>query len=218
MGRLIRIGIYALIIFILYFLVSVIIKSYYKTNLNGEDQTTNNDTTTYDSVTVYPSDTNQLTDSPPISNEDIVDGIIDYSDVDTKVKELEEKKKTALATSSDSKKTAENRPAQKPKSDIIDEVKEIKPNQVTKKSSSRGASSGNGGDYLVMAGSYLLKINADKMVKKLQTMGYTKADVIIFPTSEFHSVIAARFSSETTAKKEAESLKNKGIDSFVKRK
>jgi hypothetical protein len=54
------------------------------------------------------------------------------------------------------------------------------------------------------------------MVKKLREMGYIHAEVMIFPESEFHSVVAVRYSSEAKAQAAVTELKRKGIESFVK--
>jgi cell division septation protein DedD len=214
MGRLVRISIYALIILILYFWITAVLKSYQKDNSTdvSNDLTTDVqlDTTSYDTLMT---DT-LLDDSDRLTNEDIVDGKVNYKALDEKVKKLEEKKpletdKKSNVTPSN-KPNTESKPALKPKP-TIDNQDEVTSKSVT-------TIKGDGGAYMVMAGSYLLKENAVKMVTKLKKMGYTQAEVTVFQASEYHSVIAARFSTESKAKASAADLKRKGVDSFVKSK
>jgi len=51
------------------------------------------------------------------------------------------------------------------------------------------------GDYLIIAGNYLVKTNADIMIKKLKNMGYPDAEIGVFDDSQYHTVIAARLDS-----------------------
>lgn len=214
MGRLVRIVIYALIILILYFWVSAIMNAYYK---NKEQKIVEEITTdtlpSEDTSMQYTESSEEVVDGNMISNEDIVDGKIDYKDVDSKVEEMVEKKKSSPPPAKqDVKPSSSTKPALKPQSPKIEATKEIP------KSSSSTAKglAGDGGKYMVMAGSYLLKENAQKMVTKLKAMGYSQSSVVVFSASQYHSVIAARYSSETQARTTATDLKQKGIDSFVK--
>jgi len=227
MGRLVRILIYALVIFILYFWISALVKSYRNTSHTLQDQnivsdsifsdSLNSDMGLADTLNQHYSDENEV-----ITNMDIVDGGIDYNAVDAKVKELEDKKrnKPDIASSiKNNNKGSSNeptpvvssnaKPAKKPAEKRVESVRDInnKPSQKV---------TGDGGSYMVMAGSYLLRENADKMKKKLISLGYSQAEVVIFSASEYHSVIAVRFSSESRAQAAASELKRKGIDSFVK--
>ena len=159
-------------------------------------------------------------DGKTISNEDIVDGAVDYNDLDAKVEMLEEKKKnkpvavpTAKSKETPSTKSEEatakqtTNPATKPKEKISEPVRDLSPSKIM---------AGDGGPYMVMAGSYLLKENAEKMRSKLKSMGFSQAEIVVFPASEYHSVVAVRYSSESKAQAAASELKRKGIDSFVK--
>jgi cell division protein FtsN len=225
MGRLIRISIYALVIFILYFWVTVIVKSYNKsrtgtrTDVSGID-TTLRDSIYQDSILNDTSEMNITDDGKTISNEEIVDGAVDYHDLDAKVEILEEKKKnkpvasppakskeTTAAKSEDATVKQTTKPATKPKEKISEPVRDLSPSKIM---------AGDGGPYMVMAGSYLLKENAEKMRSKLKNMGFSQAEIVVFPASEYHSVVAVRYSSESKAQAAASELKRKGIDSFVK--
>lgn len=228
MGRLVRVLIYALVIFILYFWVTALIKSYQKTHNTAENESNLPDSTLTDSLDKMAQIQDSLLNADTlnnqmISNEDIVDGGINYNDVDAKLKEIEEKKlKTSVPQKKEktegsvdkaapSEQQPASKPALKPKENTPEPVKDIKTRNVSELS-------GDGGVYMVMAGSYLLKENAQKMVNRLKKAGYVKAEIIVFPASEFHSVIAVRYSSENQAQAASEELKRKGIDSFVKKK
>jgi len=69
-------------------------------------------------------------------------------------------------------------------------------------------------NYLVVAGSFLVKENAVKMENKLSAMGYS-AEVRNFNYSQYHSVIAGRFDSKSSADRVAAQLKTKGISCYV---
>jgi cell division protein FtsN len=212
MGRLVRIVIYALIILILYFWVSMIMNAYYKNKEQEAPEVVTTDTLPIADTTMqYTEGGNEVADGTIISNEDIVDGKIDYKDVDSKVEEMVEKKNaTPSPTKKETKPVSTTKPATKPQKS--ESVKEVTKNT----SNAPKGFAGDGGKYMVMAGSYLLKENAQKMVTKLKAMGYTQANIVVFSTSQYHSVIAARYSSETQARTTATDLKQKGIDSFVK--
>jgi cell division septation protein DedD len=73
----------------------------------------------------------------------------------------------------------------------------------------------SGGNYLVVAGSYLIRDNAEKMVSKLKGFGYSGAEIVNFDESQYHSISAGRYASYDEAGKVAKALKNKGIDCYV---
>ena len=82
MGRLVRISIYALVIFILYFWVTVLVKSYQKSKVNIsttglEADSTYLDSLYQDSVLHQTTEMIETNDGKTISNEDIVDGVVD---------------------------------------------------------------------------------------------------------------------------------------------
>ena len=212
MGRIIKVGIYALIILILYFWVTAILRSSKKNEAQEQKNEIVTDTAAYsqDSVEMMDEETDY------ISNEDIVSGKIPYKEVDKTIEELSGNKavpkSAAPANSSDQKteapvtnqptpQTEKTRPA----------VRQETPQQVT-------VSLGDDGDYLVIAGSYILEDNANKMVKKLRDMGYTNAGVVVFDASEYYSVVAVRHKTQDKAQLSSDALKRKGIDSFVKKK
>ncbi len=73
------------------------------------------------------------------------------------------------------------------------------------------------GEFMVIAGSYLLEDNAQSMIGKLKGIGYN-AEIVYFDQSQYHSICAGRYDSRSTAKETSYALKNRGIDSYVHRK
>lgn len=69
-------------------------------------------------------------------------------------------------------------------------------------------------NYLVVAGSFLIKENAVKMQRKLNGMGYT-SEVRNFNYSQYHSVIAGRYNVKSQADRVAAELKSGGISCYV---
>ena len=89
-------------------------------------------------------------------------------------------------------------------------------------SSSRGSSSSSSsyGDYLVLAGSFTIKANAESHQTKLEKMGYDDSEVTLFNGGKYASVLVDRFDSESAAAELAlvGELKGKGIEAYVHKK
>ena len=71
------------------------------------------------------------------------------------------------------------------------------------------------GKYLVIAGSYLIRENAEKMIKKLNDLGYRDASIINFELSQYHSITAGRYFSYDRAAEIARAIQGRGIDCYV---
>jgi len=80
------------------------------------------------------------------------------------------------------------------------------------------STSSSSGQYLVISGNYLVDTNAEKMKSKLQNMGFSNAEIAVFNGSNYQTVIANRYSDYSEAVQAASTLKQKGIDSYVKKK
>lgn len=80
------------------------------------------------------------------------------------------------------------------------------------------SSSSSANPYLIVAGNYLLEDNADQMVKELKRKGYQGADKVVFDLSQYHSVIAGRYSSRSSASAASGELKRAGVDNYVIKK
>lgn len=121
---------------------------------------------------------------------------IDYDALDNEVAEIENVKKSNTPSKNNSP-LASDSPTQSIQSNLIN--------------------SGDGGKFLVISGSYLIADNAHHMVKKLHKLELSKAEVVVFDNSEYHTVIAGRYSDENIARNIVIQLKQKGIDSYVKK-
>lgn len=206
MGRILRIVIYVFIILVLYFWITAVVESYNKKKMNNKPQEYTSDaidslTLLGDTLDTFVSDT--LVDYDPAGG----DNIVDYDEVDETINEF----KTKIGTSQ--------------KVSVSDESPQSKPTDQVSKPSAKGSSTvasppqviaGDGGNYLVMAGSYIIKDNAKTMVNKLRKLGYKNAEIIVFAGSQYHAVVAVRYKNEGDAMKASNALKSKGVDSFVK--
>lgn len=75
--------------------------------------------------------------------------------------------------------------------------------------------SSNTGKYMVIAGSYRQRVNADNQASKLRGMGYNNTEVTLFDRGTFAVVLVDRFSSYGDAKRLVNELTGKGIDAVV---
>lgn len=75
-----------------------------------------------------------------------------------------------------------------------------------------------GGEYLVLAGSFKIKSNAESQAQKLRNMGYNNASSEIFNKGAYAVVMVDRFGSESEAQNLVNELKKKGVDSYVHQK
>ena len=71
------------------------------------------------------------------------------------------------------------------------------------------------GKYLIVAGNFLVENNANKMVNRLVSMGYSSAEVAVFDYSQYYTVIASRSDDSGLARSISQELKSKGVDSYV---
>jgi len=96
---------------------------------------------------------------------------------------------------------------------LQDDVEETPPPERYTRSTSTSS-----GQYMIIAGNYLVESNATEMNSKLRNLGYDSAEVAIFDQSQYHTVIASRYDSYSDAIVAASNLKEKGIDCYVKKK
>jgi len=74
------------------------------------------------------------------------------------------------------------------------------------------------GQYMVIAGNYLVESNAKQMIRKLDNLGYPSSEIGIFDRSQYHTVIAYRSESYSAAQEVSNAIKRQGIDCYVKRR
>jgi cell division septation protein DedD len=73
------------------------------------------------------------------------------------------------------------------------------------------------GDYMVLAGSFSIRENADNHVQVLKKLGYSNARVEVFDKGSYAVVLVDRFETESAARKLISELKSKHkIESFLK--
>ncbi len=74
------------------------------------------------------------------------------------------------------------------------------------------------GSYLVLAGSYTERINAETQVNRLKGMGYSDARVEIFNRGRLAVALVDRFDSYSQANTLKKELLDKGIEAIVQKK
>lgn len=79
-------------------------------------------------------------------------------------------------------------------------------------------SSSYGGSYMVVAGSYLVRSNAESMVTKLANLGYNNSEVVVFQNSQYNSVIAGRYEDYNSAVDVVNQLKRRDIQAYAHRR
>lgn len=80
------------------------------------------------------------------------------------------------------------------------------------------AASERSGDYLVLAGSYKVRENADSEVQRLRKLGFENAEVSPFNKGAYAVVLVDRFTDLSDAQAMVKTLKGKGVDSYVQEK
>ncbi len=84
---------------------------------------------------------------------------------------------------------------------------------------SSSSSSSNSGDYLVIAGAYKQKANANAEVDRLQNSGYPNAEIVEFDFSDYYSVCVAKYDNRSDADAVANSIKSRsGKKAYVHKK
>lgn len=206
MSRILKIMSIAVILFLAYIWFGVLAKSWKEKGENSDPIENYLD----DEVDSIPLDDDFFNES--ISQEDInydeVDKIVeekskieDRTPINTKSKISIEQK---YSSPQEAKKVAVNKVNKQGKRDVLESISQnnIKQTNVN-------------GQFLVMAGSYLIENNADAMISKLNGFGYKKAEKVVFDNSNFHSVCVSRMSDHSLALNLSNELKNKGVDSYV---
>jgi hypothetical protein len=85
-------------------------------------------------------------------------------------------------------------------------------------SSSEDYASVSKGSYMVLAGTFKYKANAETMVRKLQKMGYSDARSELFDRGTYAVALVDHYPDYADAKRTADELKGKGVAAYVKKK
>ena len=198
MSRLLKILIYAVVLFFLFLWINTIVKSCGSDNGTNAPSTTtsNTDDTTeeiYDEDDFFEDESaDELTDDPSVMTTESEDKI-EYTEIDIVVKEKLNQQ--------------ESKPA-KP----ITTTTKTKP---TKSNNTRISKVNSNGKYMVIAGSFLIKDNALDMKNRLSKLGYENSELVVFDLSQYHSVVASRYSTYEAALKISNELKRSGVDCYV---
>ncbi len=209
MNRVVKIIIYAVVLFLLYLWISSMAKSCNKPatteDLAGDqmNQGQNADEEIYDEY--FESDENKKSESNKESEVDEGNSLTN----DLKQTQEAPPKKSELATYNENfsyEATEKEKEATKQKA-----VSKPSTNTNTQNTISGSTT----GKYIVVAGSYLIKENAQKMVDKLKKLGYNGAEIVSFDLSQYHSISAGKYDSYDAAVSAAREIKNKGIDCYV---
>ena len=85
-------------------------------------------------------------------------------------------------------------------------------------SASEDYASVSSGDYMVLAGTFQYKSNAENMVRKLRNMGYDDARTELFDRGAYAVALVDHYPDYAEAKRIASELKNNGVSAYVKKK
>ncbi|MFZ1704984.1 MAG: SPOR domain-containing protein [Saprospiraceae bacterium] len=196
MGRLIRVVLYSIIVLVMYFWITTLLKSYQQKKENQRTASL----TVQDSTNSHSDSMGVLLNDELLSDSDIISGGQVYEKLDEAIDGISDEEFTT---------TAENN---------HEEVVSKSKNEEKKETSSKGVSNQPGGQYMVIAGSFIKEENARSQLKKLKSIGYNHAEIKIFVSSEYYSVIVSRHTTQNEADKVVQDLKKNGIESFSKAK
>ena len=198
MSRLLKILIYAVVLFFLFLWLSTIVKSCGSDNGTNAPSTTtsNTDDTTeevYDEDDFFEDESaDEVTDDPSVMTTESEDKI-EYTEID-----IVAKKKL-------------NQQESKPAKPITTTTQ----TNSTKSNNTRISKVNSNGKYMVIAGSFLIKDNAIDMKNRLSKLGYENSELVVFDLSQYHSVVASRYSTYEAALKISNELKRSGVDCYV---
>ncbi|MBR9920742.1 MAG: SPOR domain-containing protein [Bacteroidetes bacterium] len=77
---------------------------------------------------------------------------------------------------------------------------------------------GGVGDYLVLAGSFEYRHNADNQAKRLRELGYTDVEVVIFNRGKYATVLVDRFDGLSDANALVTRLDGQNVEAYVHEK
>lgn len=97
-------------------------------------------------------------------------------------------------------------------------TREIPSTPVETEATTTGGASTREGDYLVLAGAFKEKVNAQTEASRLRKLGYAHAEVSPFNRGTFAVVLVDRFVDVADARKLVNELKAKGVEAYVQEK
>jgi len=199
MGRIIRIIVWGIIVFSFFYFISSVYKS---CSAPKQDSTTIESEATLDDSLEEDEYSDEFFEDEPDTSEEIETFFEDEvpSRIDEEDSDIDFEMERIPAESNNSKPSTNT---SQPKSTPPSTTKTPPPSTAT------------GGKYFVITGSFLMKENADKMISKLNKLGYRNAEMVIFESSQYHTVTSGRYGSKSDADSAIQSLKNAGIDCYA---
>lgn len=97
------------------------------------------------------------------------------------------------------------------------EVKKEERKQPTQTVTQTQAAASGNRPFMLVAGSFIDKRNAEGRKDRLLELNFNRAEIVNFDYSQYHTVLAGRYSTEAEALELAGRLKNRGIDCYVQR-
>lgn len=192
MSRFLKILLYAVVLFGIFLWISSCYKS-----CNTAKQTTSQKSVASDDEEYYDTgDFFEEGDGTETYDSSTASDNIDYTEVDKVVEDNLRESDDPLSSTTPEKIVAIDEPS----------------TPIETKSVDTGDSNGR---YMVIAGSYLIQDNAERMQRRLRALGYDNASIVVFDLSQYHSVIASRFNDYNKALRVSNELKRRGIDCYV---
>jgi len=192
MGRVLKILMYLVLLFLVYLWLSTVFKSCN----SGDNNIIASATETIEDTA------DDLVDASQEIADEADEFFEDEDDVNYEELDAEEDWEDEDIYEEDIIETPEEKPAAKP---------ERKSNPAPARNTSAG------GNYLVIAGSYMQKENAQTMRSKLSRLGHD-AEIVNFDNSNIHVVTSGRYATRSDADAVARQLSGKGIDNYVHRR
>lgn len=78
--------------------------------------------------------------------------------------------------------------------------------------------SSSSGAYMVLAGSFRQRANAEAVVRRLKNKGYAEAELSLFNRGAYATVLAGRFETYAEAQTRVAALKKDGVEAYIQQK
>lgn len=150
--------------------------------------------------------------APAADDQDLDDDELAYDPQEIEAPVEKEEKPTEKSAKTETNTAAEKKPASN-----TEPTRTASSETTPKGGTPTSYSSSSTGDYMVVAGSFSLKHNADNQVSVLKEMGYQNARVEMTKGGALASAMVDRFRDRTSAQKLVDELKGKGVDAIVKK-
>lgn len=151
--------------------------------------------------------------APDADDQDLDDDELSYDPQEVEAPVAEEEKSSGRAA-----KTENSAAAQKQASREPEPARTASTETTPKGGTPTSYNTSGAGDFMVVAGSFSLRHNADNQVTYLKEMGYNGARVEMIQGGALASAMVAQFSDRNSAQRLVSELKGKGVDAIIKKK